>query len=510
MATKHTALVLSAELEGVHSSIVEVEVDINVGLSSFTIVGLADKAVSEARERVSSALKNAGIKPPTRENRRVTVNLAPATTKKQSSCHDVAIALGYLVASSQMVPFEGRDVLFIGELALDGRIRPVPGALNACVAAKEHGVTEVFIPHGNRNEVSLVDDITIYPATHIVEVIEHLEGTRQLSPVIPTSFEGEFSCQVDIDDVKGHSSAKRATAIAAAGGHNLYMSGPPGSGKTMLAQALVSLLPPLSREEALEATRVHSAAGLLLGKQFVSRRPFRAPHHSASLAAIVGGGQNPRPGEISLAHRGVLFLDEIPEFHRDVLEALRQPLESGCVVVSRSKTVLEFPARFMFVAASNPCPCGYWGDETRECVCGAGDIARYQKKLSGPLLDRIDLQLWVDRVTSADLSQHNADTGSMLRAMVARARMAQRERYERIFSSSFTNAHLSSKHVREYILCEPSARALLEETLDKARISARGYFKILKVARTIADMEGAGVVGIDHVREAFSYRMKLS
>jgi magnesium chelatase family protein len=510
MSTK-ISKVYSADLEGINSRIIEIEVDINVGLSAFTLVGLADKAVSEAKERVSSALKNTGIKPPTRENRKVTVNLAPADIKKAGSQFDVAIALGYLLASEQIKMFETGNKIFVGELALDGGIRPIAGALNICSLALSKGYEQIFVPHSNISEVAHLSGIDIYPVKSFRQLMEHLEGKTKISPLYPEEFiPKKSSNQVDISEIKGQEAAKRALSIAAAGGHNIFMSGPPGAGKTMLAQALVSILPDISFQEALEATKIYSAAGMLYEKPFLSSRPFRSPHHSASLVSVVGGGVNPKPGEISLAHRGVLFLDELPEFHRDVLESLRQPLESGNVVVARAKGSVVFPSKFMLVAASNPCPCGYYQDEEKECRCSAHEVIRYQKKLSGPLLDRIDIHIWVNRLKSEDLKKEiNPTESEEIRNQISIAREIQKKRFAKMEIQAYSNSDLSSKQIDEVIQLTDSAKSFLEKALDKAYISARGYFKVLKVAQTIADMEQKEVVDDSALSEAFSYRTRV-
>src|SRR3989344_5917022 len=498
--------VFSAELEGIEAKLIEVEVDLNVGLHSFSIVGLADKALSEAKERVSSALKNSGFKPPTKENRKITINLAPADIKKTGTQYDLAIAIGYLSATGQLRPFETQNKIFVGELALDGTVRNVPGGLNTALLAKKSGIDEVFLPTEKADEASLIERVKIFPVKSLSDLVNHVSGTKFIEQYPSIKFEPKETGEVDISDIKGQEFAKRALVIAAAGGHNILMSGPPGSGKTMLAKALVSLLPPLTIDEAIEVSQIWSSVGLLKGG-YAKIRPFRAPHQTASPVAIVGGGTNPRPGEISLAHRGVFFMDELPEFRRDLLEALRQPLESGEIVVSRARGNLVFTARFILVTAMNPCPCGYWGDEEKECTCTANEVFRYQKKISGPLLDRIDIQINVPRIKLEELKKKPTDKKDFQERVVG-ARAIQSDRFKKAGIKRLVNAEMSSKECEEIINITEEADEFIKTIFDKYPVSTRGYYSLLKPAQTIADLEGSEKVEKPHIAEAFQLRIR--
>ena len=504
-------------MDGIEARLVEVETDLHVGLHAFSIVGLADKALSEAKERVGSALKNIGVKPPSKENRKIVVNLAPADLKKTGSQYDLAIALGYLLSTKQIKDFPAKDKLFVGELALDGSLRPVNGALNIARLCKKLKLKTLFLPKQNAQEAALISQLEIIPVRDLKQAMDHLEERVRIDsqPITNISELQDLNYPVDLSEVKGQENAKRALVVAAAGGHNILMSGPPGGGKTMLAQALLSLLPAPSLEEVIEITQIYSAAGLLGGNPLINSRPFRAPHHSASAVAVIGGGAYPRPGEITLAHRGVLFLDELPEFHRDLLESLRQPLESGRVVIARARNNLELPSRFILIAAMNPCPCGYQGDDGKECVCVPKDTLRYQKKISGPLLDRIDIQISVPRVEIADLRKKNREliikNSEKIRSTVLEARERQRDRFKDLKTSRskiWTNAEMSSKVCDQLINLSAEAEHFIDKAFNKSLVSARGYYRILKVAQTIADLEKSEVVKEGHLQEAFGYRVR--
>jgi magnesium chelatase family protein len=502
------AKVNSCAVVGLEGARVEVEVDISPGLPSFTIVGLPDTAVQEARERVRAAIRNSGCIFP---NRRITVNLAPADLKKEGPAYDLPIAIGILLSSEQVIA-DIPQTLFLGELSLDGGLRHTHGILPMVAFAKEEKFATVFVPAVDAREASLIEGVQIIPVHSLTELVAHIRGDSLIPDYLPQQDIEEASVQgwhtANLAHIKGQEHAKRALEVAAAGGHNLTMSGPPGSGKTMLARSLSSILPKMSIDESLEVTKVYSVSGLLPSDTpVISQRPFRAPHYTISHAGLVGGGRWPRPGEISLSHRGVLFLDEFPEFGRAVLEVLRQPLEDKMVTISRAQGSITFPANFMLVAAMNPCPCGYFGDPVKECRCTAGEITRYQKRISGPLLDRIDIYIDVPRVEYEKLVDDRLGEGSKeVQARVEATRQIQRERFQE--TKILWNAEMTPVEVREFCHIEPSAQSLLRAAMKQLSLSARAFHRILKLSRTIADLEGATDIEPSHLAEAIQYRPK--
>ena len=501
------AQVLSAALQGVDSYLVRVEVNVASGLPSFTVVGLPEGAVREGRERVAAALRVVNHPLP---HRRVTVNLAPADVRKEGSAFDLPIAVG-LLASAGAVDSRGLgDTVFVGELGLDGAVRPVRGVVAVAAGAREDGVRRLVVPQANAREAAAVSDVEVLGADSLGQVLAHLNG----GPRIPlTRVDAEVlladrpAAGPDLSDVAGQETAKRALEIAAAGAHNLLFLGPPGSGKTMLARRLPGILPPLSLPEALEVTKVHSVAGILSGGEgLVRHRPFRAPHHTVSDAGLIGGGTPPKPGEVSLATHGVLFLDELPEFRRNVLESLRQPLEDRTVTVARARFSLRFPAAFILVAAMNPCPCGYYGDGSDRCLCDPGLVSRYRSRVSGPLLDRIDLHVEVPAVPYRELARRvETPTSPGVLERVAQCRRAQLDRFESV-PGVFSNGQMGPAQIRKWCRPSPKVARFLQRALDRSGLSARAYHRILKVARTVADLEGAKEITTHHVGEVLHYR----
>ena len=499
------AKVLSSAVIGIDAYVVEVEVDISQGLPSFSTVGLPEGAVRESKERVKAAIKNSGYHFP---SDRITVNLAPADIKKEGSAFDLPMALGILAATGLVNRSSYSGYVFLGELALDGLIRPVRGVLPMAIAAKKLGLKGIFLPEENASEAAVVKGIDIFPVNALAQVIGALRGIAKLTPLkvdLDKLFKAPVS-DADFKDVRGQENAKRAVEISATGGHNLIMIGPPGSGKTMLAKRLPTVLPVLSFEESLDTSKIYSVMGLMPeGHGLITLRPFRSPHHTISDAGLIGGGQNPKPGEVSMAHNGVLFLDELPEFRRNVLEVLRQPMEDGQVTISRANSTVAYPAEFMLVAAMNPCPCGFLGDPKRECICTMLQIQRYRAKISGPLLDRIDLHMEVPAVPYKDLSgiSEGASSAEILKRVMG-ARKIQEERFAR--TKIFTNARMNSRHIKKYCLIDSESGALLEKAMERFGLSARAHARILKIARTIADLEASPDIKPPHIAEAIQYR----
>ncbi len=501
------AKVNSCAVVGLEGVLIEVEIDISRGLPSMTIVGLPDTAVQESRERVRAAIRNTGLPFP---SDRLTINLAPADIRKAGPAYDLPIAIGLLLASEQIYGDVNKAIV-MGELSLDGGVRHVSGVLSMAHLAKQAGFNTLFVPAEDAAEAALINEVTVYPINSLLELVDHLSGHKLLVP-----FERNYSLEAelppfatDLAEIKGQEHVKRALEVAASGGHNMLMVGPPGSGKTLIARSMPAILPRLTLEEALDITRIYSVADQLpLGEPLVRHRPFRTPHHTVSYAGLVGGGHWPKPGEISLAHRGVLFLDELPEFGSRILETMRQPLEDKVISISRSAGSLTYPANFMLVASMNPCPCGYYGDKSKECTCSMTLINKYQKKISGPLLDRIDIHVEVPRIPFEKLSsQRLGETSAVVRERVETARQVQRERFAG--TALQTNADMGPAEIRQFCPVDETSANLLKAAMRQMQLTARAYHRILKLSRTIADLSGARDIQTSHIAEAIQYRPQL-
>lgn len=499
------SVVLSYGLSGIDGFPVRVEVNLSAGLTQFELVGLPDASVKEARERVRTAIKNSGFSFP---DGRLTINLAPADQKKEGPAFELPLAIGILAASGRLTPEQLENTALLGELSLDGSVRPVRGALPMTISAVEQGVKRILLPKDNAGEVRCIEGIEIYPVESLKAAYEHLIGDKSIEQLETSDYKtllGSRMPTVDFSYVKGQKSAKRALEIAAAGGHNVIMIGPPGSGKTLMARCMPTILPDMTFEEALETTRIHSAAGLMEGGTLLVERPFRTPHHTASSVSLIGGGIHAQPGEISKAHNGVLFLDELPEYRRDVLEALRQPMEDGCVTITRVNAQSTYPSGFMLVCSMNPCPCGNYGSRTQACRCSQTEIKRYLNKISGPLLDRIDLHIEIESVPPERIADETLEeSSSSVRERVEKARLVQRQRY--VGKNITCNARLDARSISEFCHLKPDAQKMLMKACETMKLSNRAFTRILKVARTIADLAGSEEIALNHVAEAVQYR----